>query len=214
MLKIIRASFDLWSVIGSVIGAISIANLSIMFFEMGYAVVLDRLFNAYQWLAHDILLGSIINLFKISVPQYFYDSLALWMVCAFISIRTINRVRNYYIDSEINSRRLHDIGEIETAIFSLPHTSFFILNTIFNLIFWPVAFVRFWFGDKRFLIKVPKIDTKEVLFLNFGLSINEINERKRKRLTYKEFWAGQMALTFSVAILLLITNAGLPTPQG
>ena len=209
MAFLLRA-LNIWGFIGAVIGSISVTNLVFMYFNFGYSVVLARIYDTYKWLAHEVFLGSFFNYFGIRVGPILSDALVLWLVCAAISFRTLNSAREYYeiaIDAGAPS---DEFGQVEHAVFKLRAPYFYTLNAVFNVLFWPIAFWRYWNGHKRFDVKLPFSEIEGSISFNPDVAYFIGFNTGSKILHYRTFWLAQILMIMSVSLLLIITNAGLP----
>lgn len=192
----LRISLGLWGSFGVVIGAISILNLTIKYFEFGLSAIFDDLVKTYIWVFHDVLWGVIWKLFSLDVPEWVNDIVTLWFVFCGTSIRTllVARQLTHYFGGQ------H--GDIESYLFLKPLWLYALISVFLSFLFWPALCVRFVYS-KEFCFVVPFRDG--TVSLDF--------DSPNQNVTYRTIWFIQFFTMLGVALIMIVTNAGLPIPR-
>ncbi len=195
-------AFGIWGTVGVIIGSISIFNLTIRLFDLGIAVVIKDLLNAYIWVFHDVILGVIWSVFSITAPSWFNDTLVIWGAFTGTSIRTLFAARNCVeIFKHFRQGGTPKLGSVEKYLFSLPIRDFRVAVTFISILFWPVLCLRYIYASE-IRVSLPYCSRT----MSIALSI------PHQTISYRQIFFLQALTITVIVILLIITNAGLPVP--
>lgn len=199
-----RQAFGLWGTFGAVVGAISILNLIVRFFDLGLSIIIADLIAAYFWLFHEVIFGFIWQIIHIDVPPWLTDIFILWSVMASITIRTIFMARNFATQYAIN------LGDGEKWLFFQSKIKFTASAISLSLLFWPLLFIRFLYS-KRIDYTSPIFNVNKY-DISIMYSAEDLEKDKFKSyLTYRNILFQQIIAILGLVILLIVTNAGLPS---
>lgn len=133
----LKVGFGLWGTIGVFIGAISITNLLLKYFEFGIAIVIQDIIATYIWVFHKVILGFIWRFLDISLSEWANDLIVIWFICVSISVRTLLAMKSNY--EQFNG----SCGDVERYLYSFTINGYFIFSFLVSLFFWPILFLRY-----------------------------------------------------------------------
>jgi hypothetical protein len=202
----LREAFGLYNGFGIAIGALSVFLLLQKVVNFETNTVLVDLLSAYRWFFHDVLLGSVWRLLSFKPPAWVNDLIVFWCAMSSIALRTLSRARRW---SRIHAETV-TLGTVEQVIFlRFPAWLFPLFAALASFVFWPLLFARFAYS-------VP-IDFmgRSGFFASRRRTINVGAEYPGHlvRYSYRRIWIRQLLAISLLIVLLVVTNAGLPTPN-
>jgi len=128
--NLFKQAFGFWGVLGVLIGIISITNLIVGGFQLGIAPVIEKIFDAYVWLFHNVLFDFLFGWISISVPTWAKDLFSIYIVIQGIWSRS-------FISILKNTQ--HDFNYLSLFTNKGYYNSISSVLIMLSFVFWPLA---------------------------------------------------------------------------
>jgi hypothetical protein len=127
------------TILGILIGTISIISLAHRLWQVGLAPVAEQIISYYRWfasIAKQYLLDWWLRyLFDFTVPHWAFDLGAIWIVCVFANIRSVRNNDWGWSHGKTPWRRLFEQDRLFVALLGPVGTIYFAIRYVAEIIY-------------------------------------------------------------------------------